>query len=406
MSWYLHIDMDAFFASVEEALDPSLKGKPVIVGGRNGRGVVTSASYAARKFGVHSAMPGFQAKKLCPHGIFLPNRRRVYAEFSAKVFAILEQYSPEVHALSIDEGLVDLTGTERLFGPPLKTADKIIRRIEKELGLPSSGGVSTSRVTAKIAATLGKPRGLVYVPSGSETDFLAPLAVEMIPGVGPKTHKTLLQRGIKTIGDLLKKPELAERYLDPSVRAPALAGGSYSGFRPAEALAGNTGLPMGLHLAEQDEPKRRHDHSIGNETTLDKPLKKTTEMDEVLWELVEEVGGRLRKESLYARCLTVKIRYTNFHTITRSRTLSAPTCFDKEIFEVVRDLLRQNVASGRAVRLLGVSASALQSTGWQEPLLNREQRKSFEKLYQGIDELRLKYGEDAVGAATPRTRTS
>ncbi|MDO8700487.1 MAG: hypothetical protein Q7J56_02410, partial [Deltaproteobacteria bacterium] len=244
---------------------------------------------------------------------------------------------------------------------------------EGELGLPSSGGVSTSCVTAKIAATLGKPRGLVYVPAGSEADFLAPLAVEMIPGVGPKTHKTLLQHGIKTVGDLLKKPELAERYLD---------------------------------LAERDEPKRRHDHSIGNETTLDKPLKETDKMEQVLWELVEEVGGRLRKESLYARCLTVKLRYTDFHTITRSRTLSSPTCFDKEIFEVVSDLLRQNVASGRAVRLLGVSASALQSTGWQEPLLHRERRKSFEKLYQGIDDLRLKYGEDAVGAATPRTRTS
>jgi DNA polymerase IV len=373
MSWFLHIDMDAFFASVEAALDPRLRGKPVIVGGRNGSGVVTSASYAARRFGVHSAMPGFQAKKLCPHGIFLPNRRRVYAEFSAKVFAILGQYSPEVRALSIDEGLVDLSGTERLFGPPLKTAETIIQRVESELDLPSSGGVSTSRVTAKIAATVGKPRGLVYVPSGSEADFLAPLAVEMIPGVGPKTHKTLLQRGIKTIGDLLQKPELAERYLD---------------------------------LAKHDEPKRRHDHSIGNETTLDKPLKKTTEMEEVLWELVEEVGGRLRKESLYARCLTVKIRYADFHTIARSRTLSSPTCFDKEIFEVVSDLLRQNLAAGRAVRLLGVSASALQSTGWQEPLLNREKRKSLEKLYRGIDDLRLKYGEDAVGAATPRTRTS
>jgi DNA polymerase-4 len=373
MSWYLHIDMDAFFASVEQALDPSLKGKPVIVGGGNGRGVVTSASYAARNFGVHSAMPGFRAKKLCPHGIFLPNRRRVYADFSAKVFTILEQYSPAVHALSIDEGLVDLTGTERLFGPPLKTAEQIIRRIESELGLPSSGGVSTSRVTAKIAATLGKPRGLVYVPSGSEADFLTPLAVEMIPGVGPKTHKTLLQHGIKTIGDLLNKPELAERYLD---------------------------------LTEHDEPRRRHDHSIGNETTLDKPLKDTAKMEEVLWELVEEVGGRLRKQDLYARCLTVKIRYTNFQTITRARTVSSPTCFDKEIFEVVSDLLRQNVAQGRAVRLLGVSASALQSRGWQEPLLNQEKRKSFEKLYQGIDELRFKYGEDAVGAATPRTRAS
>ena len=371
MSWYLHIDMDAFYASVEEALDPSLKGKPVIVGGRNGRGVVTSASYAARKFGVRSAMPGFQARKLCPQGIFLPNRRRTYVEFSGKVFAILEQYSPEVHALSIDEGVVDLTGTERLFGPPLKTAGEIIRRIERDLDLPSSGGVSTSRVIAKIAATLAKPHGLICVPAGAEKDFLAPLGVEMIPGVGPKTHQSLLQRGVKTIGDLLQKPESAARYLD---------------------------------LAESSERHHHHDHSVGNETTLSQPLKEIAAMEEVLWELVEEVGARLRREEFFARCLTVKIRYSNFQTITRSRTLSSPTCFDKEIFDVVKDLLRHNVGPGRPVRLLGVSASALQSTGWQEPLLNREQRGAMEKLYKGIDRLREKYGEDAIGAATPRKR--
>src|SRR3989337_3575819 len=140
MGWYLHVDMDALFASVEQVLDPALKGKPVVVGGGNGRGVVTSASYAARKYGVRSAMPGFQAKKLCPHGIFLPNRHRIYSEFSNKIFAILEQYSPEVHAISIDEGIVDLTGTEKLLGPPLQTAERIIRQIEQELGLPSSAG--------------------------------------------------------------------------------------------------------------------------------------------------------------------------------------------------------------------------------------------------------------------------
>jgi len=365
--------MDAFFASVEEALDPSLKGKPVIVGGRNGRGVVTSASYEARKFGVHSAMPGFQAKKLCPQGIFLPNRRRVYAEHSAKVFAILEQYSPQVQALSIDEGVVDLTGTERLFGTPLNTADQIIRRIEDELLLPSSGGLSTNRVAAKIAATLAKPHGLIYIPAGDEINFLAPLAVEMTPGVGPKTHKTMLQRGIKTIGDLLAKPELAARYLD---------------------------------LGETAGHHRHHDHSIGNETTLSQPLKTIAAMEQVLWELVEEVGGRLRREELFARCLTVKIRYSNFQTITRSRTLVAPTCFDKEIFQEVRDLLRQNIAQGRAVRLLGVSASALQNSGWQEPLLDRERRDSYERLYKGIDKLRRKYGEQTIGAATPRKRPS
>lgn len=372
MRWFLHIDMDAFFASVEQVLNPALKGKPVIVGGRSGRGVVTSASYEARKYGVHSAMPGFQARKLCPRGIFLPNRRKIYSEFSDKVFAILEQYSPEVHAISIDEGVVELTGTERLFGPPLKTASEIIVRVKKELGLPASGGLSSSRVVAKIAATLAKPHGLIYVPAGSELHFLSPLPVERIPGVGPKTHKELLQRGIKTIADLLKHPDLTRRYLD---------------------------------LEEAGHGGRTHDHSIGNETTLDKPLKDREKMEEVLWELVEEVGGRLRQEGFYARCITVKIRYINFKTITRSRTLPTPTCFDREIFAVVRELVRKNLAPGGTVRLLGVSASTLLSSGWQESMFDIEKRLSWEKLYRGIDRLRRKYGEESIGVATPHTRS-
>jgi DNA polymerase IV len=373
MSWYLHIDMDAFYASVEQALAPGLRGKPVIVGGRNGRGVVTSASYEARVFGVHSAMPGFQAQKLCPHGIFLPNRRRVYSEFSRKVFRILEQYSPDVHAISIDEGLVDLSGTDRLLGPPLKTADEIVRRIKSDLGLPSSAGLCTSRIIAKIGATLAKPRGLIYVPEGSEIDFVTPLDVELVPGIGPKTQKSFAQKGIKTIGDLLKRSELSARFLD---------------------------------LTKEKRRGRHHDHSIGNETTLEKSLSDPVQMEQVLWDLVEEVGSRLRRDEFYARCLTLKIRYTNFQTITRSRTLSTPTCFDREMFDIVSDLLRQNVARGRAVRLLGVSASALQTSGWQEPLFNQSKRKSWEKLYQGIDSLRRKYGENAISSATPRSRTS
>ena len=366
MGWHLHIDMDAFFASVEQVLNPALKGRPVIVGGRGGRGVVTSASYEARKYGVHSAMPGFQAKKLCPHAIFLPNRRQVYGEFSDRVFAILEKYSPEVHALSIDEGVVDLAGTERLFGPPVKTARDILTRIEKDLGLSASGGLSTSRLVAKIAATLAKPHGFIFVPPGTEQAFLSPLPVESIPGVGPKTHEKLLQQGIKTIADLLKRSDLRRRYLD---------------------------------LDELGHGEHGHDHSIGNETTLDKPLKDREKMDEVLWELVEEGGGRLRGEGLYARCITVKIRYSNFKTITRSRSLTTPTCFDREIFGVAQELLRKNLAPGGSVRLLGVSTGNLLSSGWQESMFEIEKRLSWEKLYQGIDRLRDKYGEDAIGIA-------
>lgn len=373
MGWFLHVDMDAFFASVEQVLNPALRGKPVIVGGREGRGVVTSASYEARKYGIRSAMPGFQAKKLCPQGIFLPNRRHVYSQFSDRVFAILERYSPEVHALSIDEGVVDLTGTERLFGPPVKTARNILARIEKDLGLSASGGLSTSRAVAKIAATLAKPHGFIFVPPGTERSFLSPLAVESIPGVGPKTHKELLQQGINTIADLLKHPDLRRRYLD---------------------------------LEEAGHGERSHDHSIGNETTLDRPLKDREKMEEVLWELVEEVGRRLRREEAYARCITVKIRYSTFKTITRSRTLTTPTCFDREIFEVVRELLRKNLTPGGSVRLLGVSASSLRSSGWQESMFEIQKRRSWEKLYHGIDRVRDKYGEEAIGVARlhPRER--
>lgn len=370
VNWYLHIDMDAFFVSVERALDPSLQDKPVVVGGRSGRGVVTSASYEARKFGVHSAMPGFQARKLCPQAIFLPNRHRIYSEYSRKVFAILDRFSPEVHCLSIDEGVVDLTGTERLFGPPLATADRIIRQIDAELGLPSSGGLSTSRVTAKIAATVAKPRGLIYIPAGCETDFLSPLAVALVPGVGAKANRSLDQNGIKTIAQLLQHPDLAARFLPLSESAKA----------------------------------RSHDHSIGNETTLAQPLTTREKMEEVLWKLTEEVGERLRRHNLYARCLTVKIRYSDFHTLSRSRTLVRPTCFDREIFATVSALLRENRDPGRAVRLLGVSASGLQTGGWQESLFDPIEHGSWEKLYRGIDELRRKYGAESIGAATSRLR--
>lgn len=371
MRWFLHVDMDAFFASVEQVLNPALRGKPVIVGGRNGRGVVTSASYDARKYGIHSAMPGFQAKKLCPQGVFLPNRRSVYSDFSSRVFAVLGRYSPEVHAISIDEGLVDLTGTERLLGPVVHTAHEIIGNISEELGLAASAGLSTSRVVAKMAATLAKPHGLIYVPAGSESAFLSPLSVESVPGIGPKTHKELLTRGIKTVADLLRQPHLRRRYLD---------------------------------LDEEEDEGRRHDHSIGNETTLDKQLSDEEKMEEVLWELVEEVGGRLRQEGFWARCITLKIRYSNFKTITRSRTLPTPTCFDREIFTAARDLLKKNLVAGATVRLLGVSASALVTSGWQESMFEIEKHLSYEKLYRGIDRLRDKYGEEAIGVAKPHPR--
>lgn len=371
MASYLHIDMDSFYVSVERVLDPSLEGKPVMVGGA-GRGVVTSASYEARQYGVRSAMPGFQARRLCPHGVFVPARRGVYLDFSRKVFDLLRSFSPDVRAFSIDEGLVDLTGTERLMGHPMRTAHDIIGRIEGDLGLPSSGGLAANPTLAKVAATLVKPRGLLYVPPGSEERFLAPLDVAVVPGIGPKTRRELADRGIATVSQLLAHPRLRRRYLDPDGSA--------------------------------EESARAHEHSVGSETTLAQPLTDRAEMERVLGGLVEDVARRLRRQEGRARRITVKIRYADFKTITRSRTLEAPTCFDLEIFKVARELTANNAAPGKPVRLLGVSASRITTAGWQESMFDYGERASMDRLYRGIDRLGRKYGEGAVTLGAGKDR--
>ncbi len=372
MPVYLHIDMDSFYVSVERVLDPSLEGKPVMVGGA-GRGVVTSASYEARQYGVRSAMPGFQARKLCPHGIFVPGRREIYGEFSRKVFDLLRSFSPNVRAYSIDEGLVDLTGTEKLMGHPVGTAHEIIGRIQQELGLPSSGGLATHPTLAKIAATAVKPRGLLFVPPGSEERFLGPLDVSVIPGVGPKTHRELVNRGIATVAQLLAHPRLGKRY---------------------------------LNLERGDDAHRAHEHSIGSETTLSQPLAEPAAMEQVLGGLVGDVAARLRRQGGRARRITVKIRYSDFKTITRSHTLKAPTCFDVDILKVACDLLARNLTPGRPVRLLGISASGIATEGWQDSLFDHRERASMDKLYKGIDKLQDKYGKGTVtlGAGRGRSR--
>ena len=371
MAFYLHIDMDSFYVSVERVLDPSLEGKPVMVGGGSARGVVTSASYEARQYGVRSAMPGFQARRLCPDGIFVPGRLRVYSEFSRKVFDLLRSFSPDVRAFSIDEGLVNLTGTERLMGHPVRTADEIIGRIRRDLGLPSSGGLAAHPTVAKVAATKVKPRGLLYVPPGSEERFLGPLDVSVIPGVGPKTHRELVDRGVATVAQLLAHPGLGRRYLD---------------------------------LERPEESGRVHEHSIGSETTLAQPLTDAAAMEQVLGGLAGEVAGRLRRQGGRARRITLKLRYSDFKTITRSRTLKAPTCFDVDIFRVARELLAANLAPDRPVRLLGMNASRITTEGWQDSIFDYRERTSMDRLYKGIDRLRHKYGEGSVTLGAGKNR--
>jgi DNA polymerase IV len=373
MRWYLHIDMDAFFVSVERALNPQLEGRPVVVGGGNGRGVVTSASYEARRYGVCSAMAGFQARRLCPNAIFLPTRHDVYGQYSSRVFSLLKCYSPVVRKLSIDEGLVDLTGTERLLGLPLNSAHEIILRLQRELKLPASGGLASHGTVAKIAASLAKPKGLICVPHGAEKKFLSFLPVGAIPGVGPKAQSALLRQGVATVGALLARSDLRQRYL-------GLDG-------PVAAV-------------------RARGHSIGSETTLEKSLNELGTMEEVLWQLVEDVGSRLRDEARYARCIAVKIRYDDFKTFTRARTLRVPTCFDRDIFAVAVELLHKNITPGKKIRLLGVTARGLLASGWQESLFEFQKRSSWEKLYRGIDSIRHRYGDQSIGAAPARGKAS
>ena len=333
--------------------------------------MVTSASYEARRYGVRSAMAGFQAKRLCPDAIFLPTRHEVYRQYSNRVFSLLQRYSPVVRKLSIDEGLIDLTGTERLLGLPLASAHEIILRLQSELRLPASGGLASHGTVAKIAASLAKPKGLICVPHGSEAKFLSPLPVAAIPGVGPKAQSALVRHGVATVGALLARGDLRQRYL--ALKEPAAA-------------------------------KRARDHSIGSETTLEKSLSELGAMEEVLWQLVEDVGSRLREEARYARCIAVKIRYDDFRTLTRARTLQAPTCFDREIFAVASELLRKNITLGKKVRLLGVAVSGLLASGWQESLFDFQKRSSWENLYQGIDSIRHRFGDTSIGAAPARRK--
>jgi DNA polymerase-4 len=371
MRWYLHVDMDAFFVSVERALDPVLRDKAVIVGGTRARGVVTSASYEARKYGVCSGMPGYQARRLCPNAIFLPTRHDLYREFSDKIFAILHRYSPIVHKLSIDEGLVDLTGTERLWGLPLHSSQEILLRLRRELGLPASGGLSGNPMIAKVVAGLAKPSGLAYVPHGSEEALLSPLPVAAIPGIGPKSENMLLQQGLRTVGSLLRRDDFRQRFLRPYDQARETGAG---------------------------------DHSIGAETTLEVSLSDLSSMERVLGALVEEIGGRLRDEGVRACRITIKIRYDDFKTVTRSHTIGVPTCFDREILAVARWLLRKNLVSGKKVRLLGVNVGGLRASGWQESLFNFSRRHAWENLYRSIDCIRQRYGDHTIAIASSRAK--
>jgi DNA polymerase-4 len=381
-----HVDMDAFFVSVEELYDPSLKGKPVVVGGqRDERGVVSAASYAARKFGVHSAMPLRTAAKMCPQAIFVDGHPERYRECSEKVFKVLSAFSPQVEMASIDEAYLDMTGTARLHGPPLQAAHKLHARMKEDTGLNCSIGIGSSRLIAKVSSGQAKPNGVLWIVSGQESKFLAPLDVREIPGVGKVMEKHLHEIGIKKVGDLarLEETELERRFGKWGL---ALAGKSRG-----EDAGGWFDSEVG---ADSEAKSISHEHTY-NEDTAD-----VTQLEATLMRLCEMVARRLREAKLHTRTIQLKLRYKDFTTITRAHTLPAPTQLDGEIFAQIRTLFRKNWKQGMQVRLLGVQASSFEQQPAQINLLEGGRQQRWKDALAAADRLRDKFGESSVKLAT------
>jgi len=380
-----HVDMDAFFVSVEELYDPSLRGKPVVVGGSSEqRGVVSAASYAARKFGVHSAMPLRTAHQLCPQAIFVEGHPDRYRKYSNLVREVLGRFTPQVEMASIDEAYLDMTGTERLHGPPLLAAHKLHNAIREATGLNNSIGAGTSRLLAKVCSDQAKPHGIVWIPPGAEAAFLAPLAVRKIPGVGKVTEQKLHRLGIRQVGDLaaLDAKFLAEHLGEWGL---ALAGKS-KGLDAGGWFQGEIG-------AEQNPKSISHEHTFSVDTADSEAL------EAALAHLSEKVGRRLREHGLWARTIQLKLRYSDFSTFTRALTLGHATQIDTEIYQTARELLRKNRRAGAAIRLLGVQTSGLSPEAGQLDLLEGAQQERMGRALSAMDKLRDKYGEGSVSLA-------
>ncbi len=381
-----HVDMDAFFVSVEELFDPSLKGKPVVVGGQRGeRGVVSAASYAARKFGVHSAMPLRTAAKLCPQAIFVNGHPDRYREYSEKAHQVLTSFSPLVDMASIDEAYLDMTGTERLLGPPLRAAHALHQRMKSETQLNCSVGIGISRLIAKVSSAQAKPNGVLWIVPGQEARFLSPLDVREIPGVGKVTEKSLNALGIRKVGDLSR---FDDNFLEERFGKWGLA---LAGKARGEDAGGWFDNEVGSDVGAK---------SISHEHTYDNDTANIEQIESTLMRLSEMVGRRLREGGLHARTIQLKLRYKDFTTLTRAHTLPAPTQLDTEIFEQIRALFHRNWRKGEQVRLLGVHASSFDSEPEQGDLLEDGRRQRWQQALFAADRLRDKFGESSITLAT------
>ncbi|MEJ2053449.1 MAG: DNA polymerase IV [Calditrichaceae bacterium] len=379
----LHVDMDAFFAAVEQRDHPEYRGKPVIVGadprGGEGRGVVSTCSYEARKFGVHSAMPISRAYKLCPHGIYVWPNGRLYQQVSREIFNILYEFTDAVEPLSIDEAFMDVTGSVRLFGAGPEIAAKIKKRILDQVKITASVGVAPNKYLAKIASDLEKPDGLVVVEADKINEFLAPLDVSRLWGAGEKTQAALKKMGINTIGDLFQYPkEILEKKL------------------------GKIGDHF-YNLAHGIDPRRVSTDelvkSVSNEHTFDTDVLNPDKLYRTLLQLSEKVGYRLRKKGLKGRTVHLKLRYENFSTITRNKTLDSVIDSTQILFSVIKELFEKNYQSGRKVRLLGVGISGFLNEEGDQLSLFDKQVKKHDRIDQLQDDLTNRFGKQIISRA-------
>ncbi len=379
----MHVDLDSFFVAVEQVLNPDLKGKPVVVGGKpQHRGVVSTASYEARAFGLHSGMPAVTAERLCPGAIFIEPDFARYGEFSRRFMAILNDFSPSVEPRGMDEAYLDVTGFESMHGSIRQMAHKIKQRVQDELGLCASIGIASCKVVAKVASDASKPDGLIEVPQGEERDFMAPLPVEKLPGVGKQSAKVLRGLGVNTIGDLSRTPSHTLR--------SRLGSAGEMLHRLANGIDDSQILPPG-------EAK-----SISREVTFAEDTRDPSFLEATLWAQSERVGADLRKQGKQAKCVILKLRYADFSTITRSRTLQHGFDTDQEIFETGIALLHRVLEKERrAVRLIGIGVSTLVEAGLQASLFSPSTAK-LEQLNRAVDQIRARYGFDAIQTCRAR----
>ena len=379
----LHVDMDAFYASVEQLDNPRLKGRCVIVGGTGGRGVVSAASYEARAFGVRSAMPIFQARQRCPQGVFIQPRMDRYREVSAEVMAVLQEFSPLVEQVSIDEAFMDLSGTERLHGPPNEVGRTLKKQILESVRLTCSVGVAPNRFLAKIASDYKKPDGLTVIHPDQVADFIDRLPIGKVPGIGPKTQPKVAEFGIRFLGDIRKFPE------------PTLASifGSY-GRRLLELSRGIDPTPV-----TPDAPAK----SVSSECTLEEDTREKSALTRCLLEQAEEVAAGLRSEGVKARTVVLKIKHADFRLCTRRTTFTLPTQSSKELYRQALRLLEEYRITQK-IRLIGLGATGFvpaDAPRQQELFAGEERsREGWEKVDRTVESIKSKFGEKVIQRAT------